>query len=263
MDMGKPLINLVGSRFGRLVVSDRAPNKSARDTNARWNCICDCGNETIAYGQDLRRGKQRSCGCYDAEQKLKHGMSAQPEYRAWLAMLDRCGNQQNKAWKNYGGRGISVCDRWKSFESFFADMGKRPSAKHSIDRIKNEGNYEPSNCHWATNREQLNNRRGNRHIEWQGKTKTIAEWAVFLGIKDNVLRQRLDDYGWPVNRAFTEPVKQAFVFHYKGKSQTLKEWSGDSGIGFETLRARVMKLGWGFEEAISVPVKRKKQSNPA
>jgi hypothetical protein len=198
------LIDRVGHKYGRLLVVSRASNKSEKDTNARWNCRCECGNESIAYGGDLQRGKVISCGCWNAEQRIKHGMSRTPVNMVWRAMRDRCVNPNNKSFANYGGRGIRVCERWDSFENFLADMGSRSNG-YSIDRIDNDGNYEPGNCRWTTTKQQMNNQRRNRVLEFNGESKTIAQWAESTGIKWLTLRQRLDRYGWTIERALTTP----------------------------------------------------------
>jgi hypothetical protein len=132
-----------------------------------------------------------------------HGMSYSPEYRAWQAMRQRCLNSKCESYKDYGARGIAICDRWSSFQSFYSDMGPRPSPKHSIDRRDNDGNYEPSNCTWSTKVRQSNNRRDNRRVAFNGRTQACADWAREIGIKPATLYDRLFVYGWPVEKAMT------------------------------------------------------------
>jgi hypothetical protein len=126
-----------------------------------------------------------------------------PEYHAWQHMRARCNNPKHKSFKNYGGRGIAVCKRWDSFAAFLADMGLRPSPKHSLERKNNDRHYSPSNCKWATKIEQVNNTRVNRRITFRGRTLTVSQWAKEIGIKPNTLHCRLVQYGWPPSRALS------------------------------------------------------------
>lgn len=202
------LTDRLGQRYGRLLVTERAPNKSETDTNARWKCLCDCGRETVQYGQDLKKGKVISCGCWNEEKRFKHGLADTAVHRVWIGMRSRCNNPKGREYANYGGRGIKVCERWDSFENFVADMGVRPEG-YSIDRINNDGDYEPSNCRWATTTQQLNNRRVNRVLELNGERRTIGEWSVKLGIGWSTIRNRVDRYGWTIEKALTTPVKSS------------------------------------------------------
>lgn len=161
--------DFTGETFGRLTVIGlhdhiRFPSGSMR---YRWLCHCVCGTERVILGSNLRRGTSTSCGCAFREIVTKHGgaigYGQTPEYSVWLAMRGRCLVGKSGGFKNYGARGISVCVRWNDFRNFLEDMGKRPSLKHSIERIDNNGNYEPGNCRWATNSEQQWNKRTNRN----------------------------------------------------------------------------------------------------
>ncbi len=204
--MGKPLVNRTGEKFGRLTVISRGENYRG---NAQWVCRCDCGSakRVVALGNDLRLGKVKSCGCWNAERIFSHGQSRTPVYKVWQQMIQRCENPNHEAFHHYGGRGISVCARWHTFEGFIADMGMRPKG-YSIDRYPdNDGNYQPDNCRWATTKQQLNNTRHNRVLELFGRKQLVSEWIEELGIKQPTLNARLNTYGWPIERALTEPVR--------------------------------------------------------
>jgi hypothetical protein len=202
-------IDLTGQKFGRLTVlrlaSERAPGGKAQ-----WVCLCECGNEKTTPGLFLRKGYARSCGCLQREHQqtrsITHGLSRTSEYRIWGLMIDRCTNPNSPTYQHYGARGIQVCERWRKFENFLADMGNRPSPQHSIERKNNAGNYEPQNCKWATKREQTRNRRTSRMLTFEGQTRTVAEWADITGIQSRTIRARLDEQRWSVERALTVPV---------------------------------------------------------
>ena len=162
-------LNLVGQRFGRLKVDAEGERRRrpGGQTNRYWRCVCACGNRTEHTTGQLRSGAARSCGCARTEATIRrntrHGYakygSRPAEYEIWRAMRRRCSNPKNDDYQYYGARGISVCSRWDDFAQFYADMGTRTTSKHSIDRIDNDGNYEPSNCRWATAIQQRRNRR--------------------------------------------------------------------------------------------------------
>lgn len=168
--MGRPIINLVGQKFGRWTVI--AANGVSMAKRALWLCRCDCGEIGIRLSSVLRRGQSHSCGCIVLENpsRLRHGHArkhggSSPTYRSWRAMHMRCKNQNHDAHKRYGGRGIMISPRWGSFDNFLADMGERPASK-TLDRYPdNNGNYEPGNCRWASPRQQANNRRDNVKVE--------------------------------------------------------------------------------------------------
>lgn len=197
----RTVTSLVDQRFGRLVVLERAPNKS--HGNTLWRCRCDCGAEVMVQGASLRSGRAVSCGCFAVEQRTTHGMANSLTYTTWAQMKARCLNPEHKSYANYGGRGIQVCREWLEFGQFFADMGRKPKGA-SLDRIDNDGHYEPGNCRWATNTQQARNRRKTRHYTMDGKTLTRGEWAARYDLSRETLIGRLNR-GWPLRKALTTP----------------------------------------------------------
>jgi hypothetical protein len=196
-----------GEVYGRLtVLREVEPRMSGKQRQRCVECRCECGEVGIYRLYTLRNGNTRSCGCFSREVAgrgcVTHGCSSTPEYGIWSGMRRRCTNSRDAAWRNYGGRGISVCQRWEeSFEAFLEDMGRRPSEKHSLDRIDVNGNYEPSNCRWATAKEQMRNTRVNYLVEHDGEVKCISEWAEQYDIAPNVLYSRLVKLGWTFEKA--------------------------------------------------------------
>ncbi len=194
------ITDLVGQRFERLTVVSLAEMRNGRP---RWACRCDCGADVVVAGNHLKSGATRSCGCLQrelmAERSTSHGKSGSRTYTIWVRMRDRCNNPKNLRFSQYGGRGIKVCDRWQSFDNFLADMGECPDGM-SIDRVDANGNYEPGNCRWATEKTQQNNRTTNRMITFDGRTQSLSEWAREIGIKPGTLRNRIES-GWSLEEA--------------------------------------------------------------
>lgn len=194
-----------GDKFTRLTVQSQVREGG----RVRWRCICECGAIKIFRPRNLRVGQAKSCGCLSREmsraRNTSHGMSYEPEYARWVSMCQRCHCDWHPNFKDYGGRGIRVCDRWRnSFEEFIKDMGYRPSAKHSIDRINNNGNYEPGNCRWATPKEQQRNMRSNKVYTINGASRCMAEWAEIYGVKYKLVKDRLRS-GKTIVEALTLP----------------------------------------------------------
>lgn len=165
---------MVGHQFGRLIVTARAEDN--RHGNARWICLCGCGNETTKLGSTLRSGDTKSCGCLSqpTERAKTHGHSSNGHtsrtYNCWSGIKARCLNPKHLAYSNYGGRGIKICDRWMAFENFLSDVGQCPGREFSLDRIDNDGNYEPGNVRWATYSQQSRNTRKSITVTLRGKT---------------------------------------------------------------------------------------------
>lgn len=205
------LEDLVGNVYGRLTVLERLPN-SVKKRAVR--CLCECGNETVAFVANLKRGNTKSCGCFrnqvTGDRARTHGMDATPEYRTWNHIWNRCTNKNDISFPKYGARGIYVVPEWKTFEQFFADMGYRPGPEYSIDRIDNDGPYAPWNCRWATNKEQANNTRVNRVVDAFGEKMSLRnavdKWSAPLGLHYGTVISRLN-LGIPAEDALTRPVK--------------------------------------------------------
>lgn len=202
--------DISGERFGRLI-AERFVEKRPVGTTTKpfWSCKCDCGNTLIVSANSLASGNTRSCGCLAKEnagsQVRTHGMSRSTEYVSWCGMVRRCEKTTCEDYPGYGGRGITVCLRWrKSFADFLADMGLKPSRGLSIERLDVNGNYEPGNCIWATPTQQARNKRNSRIIEHNGTSLTLAEWAERLGLDSSVVESRIKR-GWLVGDAVTTP----------------------------------------------------------
>jgi len=194
-------MNLQGMKFGRLLVVSE--NGRGNDKRVLWNCLCDCGKSAAVRSTHLKRGSIKSCGCLRVETSTKrattHGKSKAPEYEVWCSMIKRCRNKKSTGYPDYGGRGITVCERWNRFENFIEDMGPRPSQFHSIDREEVNGNYEPGNCKWATPAEQSRNTRKRKDganaivgVSWSKAAKKYAAYiavdgkAIHLGVFPSV-----------------------------------------------------------------------------
>lgn len=190
--------NLKGQIFKHLKVKERAG--SDKRGHALWLCECDCGNTKIIPSHKLLEGQALSCGCM--QHKYGHGMTDTSIYAVWCTMKARCNNPNSLKYHLYGGRGISVCDEWQhNFQTFY-DWAMANGYKDglSIDRINVNGNYEPSNCRWATVKEQANNRRTNTFVSFKGETHTVSEWSEILGISRIALYHRLER-GWSLEKA--------------------------------------------------------------
>ena len=200
--------DLTGQTFFRLTVISLAGMEPG---SRLWNCRCACGEMSVVRGNALKCGRTRSCGCLRKESTArmgratkKHGRSGTPEFRAWQGIMQRCYNRRAASYRGYGGRGIRVFRRWHKFENFLADMGGRPSADHSLDRIDNDGPYSLENCRWATRKEQQRNRQCSRNITLNGSTMTLSAWAEERGLNIATLHSRLRN-GWTLEEALMIP----------------------------------------------------------
>lgn len=205
----------VGDRFSRLVIL----RQSKREGEPRWICRCDCGDEKEILDRSLKNGHTRSCGCIHRERAVRlgqgkrtHGHSPKPngkqqltaEYQAWRSMRRRVLDPTSSSYKDYGGRGITICQRWLIFENFLADVGLKPDPSFTLERRDNNGPYSPENCYWASRTTQGRNKRNNVRVTIDGVTRTISEWAEVSGIKAGTLQQRVK-YNWPSNLLLEPP----------------------------------------------------------
>lgn len=202
----RKILDLVGQKFGKLTVIKLSHFNKYRQLC--WVCLCDCGNKKIITGSNLK-SKTRSCGCIKKEGNRKtHGFRYTRIYGIWSGILKRCSDKNHKRYKDWGGRGITVCNKWLTFEGFYEDMGSGYRENLSIDRIDNNANYCKSNCRWATIKEQNRNQRSNRLINYNDKTQCVSAWAEELGIKSHTLWTRLFVYKWSIEQALETPIKQ-------------------------------------------------------
>jgi hypothetical protein len=209
---GRNALDIAGQKFNYLLAVSKTGERSGK--HVVWEFLCDCGRNHRSTATDVKRGTTKSCGCMQGKivSKIKttHGATKNYKqtrtYMIWCGMKKRCSNPNTKHYENYGGRGIKVCERWNSFENFLTDMGDAPLGL-SIDRIDNNGNYEPSNCRWATGKEQGANRRSTVLISAGGETKCVTEWALTVGISQGALWRRLKN-GMPEEEAIFTPLLQ-------------------------------------------------------
>ena len=208
LKMGRPVVDLMGKTCGRLTVVGRS-KREVKSGKAYWSCLCSCGEAVIARSDHLRSGRIVSCGCRKHEPTTQtHGMTGTTEYMCWCSMRQRCVNPNQKAYKNYGGRGIKICPEWDDFSVFLKDMGYAPKGLE-LDRIDNEGNYTPENCHWTTRKRNTNNRRSSVNIRYNGMTKTMSEWAEYLDKPYPTVANRLAA-GWSTERTFETPTRSGW-----------------------------------------------------
>lgn len=234
---------MIGQTFNRLTVLAAAGKNKHRQPLVR--CLCSCGVEKVFVAARVKSGETKSCGCYFLEVAAErgrrlfttHGLSNTRGYRAWADMLKRCRDTKRHDWLNYGGRGITVCERWNDFKLFFADMGPAPAGA-SIDRIDNDKGYAPENCRWATPKEQANNRRSNIRISYEGATRTLTEWAEKFGVPSHMVLKRYYR-GWQPPQLFMPPTRdgkrETIFVTYDGKTQSLSAWARSLGMPSTTV----------------------------
>lgn len=242
--------SLFEKTFVRWTVVARAENTPGGQS--RWLCRCLCGREKVVTGSVLTRGKSTSCGCLKREANIarstKHGHATDgisPTYHSWSGMINRCTHPTHKNYNRYGGRGISVCERWMTFSNFLADMGEKPAGT-SIERERNSGNYEPGNCVWASPTTQARNRTSNRLLTFAEQTKTIAGWAEELALPYSTLEYRLRA-GWSDQEAIETPQgthsnnRRSRMLTHHGETKTVAQWARDLGIPESRISQRLFR----------------------
>jgi hypothetical protein len=210
---------LIGKTFRKLTIlsTERRQNNTNKYTSVYCFCRCECGNEKWVSWSCISGGETAGCGCQRAAENIRrvtHGLTRNGKstglIKTYRMMKVRCYNENHIHYKDYGGRGITVCERWldkkQGFFNFMADMGDKPTPNHTLDRIENDKGYGPDNCRWATQEEQCNNTRVNVWIEYNGERRTIAQWTRHLGFKRPTLKARLRK-GWPIEKALTTPLR--------------------------------------------------------
>lgn len=211
--MPKAIIHEPGERFGAWTLIEMTPRIKGSH-HVWWTCRCDCGTQRSVHGNTLRSGASKSCGCVSGEKcrirRTTHGATSggrrTPEFKIWIGVVERCRTPSHTSYKNYGGRGIRVSQEWSaSFQTFLDDMGPKPSPKHSIERINNNGNYEKGNCCWILRSNQNANKRTTVFLTFNGETMPAGLWAKRLGMHKTTFFGRLYN-GWSTERAITTPV---------------------------------------------------------
>lgn len=207
------IYDITGKKFGRLLVLSRALSSPSR--KAMWNCLCDCGRECVVDGWALRSGHTTSCGCFQKERvsnaNSTHGKSKSRLYYVWNEMRQRCENTKHVSYSLYGGRGISVCEDWKNFDNFYhwaIDNGYDAKAQRgncTIDRLDSNGDYCPSNCTWASSKEQARNRRNTLKVIYNGELRVLSELCEILSVEYPLVYARVVKLGWSVERALSTP----------------------------------------------------------
>lgn len=250
--MVAPLQFEAGQKFGELTVVRRD------DGSTRWLCACSCGKSTSVAAAKLKSGHTKSCGhlLYVGRPKT-HGDTESREYRIWTDMLQRCFNPKRRFYSRYGGRGITVCDRWRNdYAAFLADMGRTPFPDAQIDRTNNDGDYEPGNCRWVSRTENMRNRGNARFVEYGGRRLRLFEWSEELGVPTRLLQVRFHR-GWTDEEIITgvrapvasEPKPNARLITHDGETRPIQEWAKRIGLPVKTLQTRYDR-GWSHSEIV-------------
>lgn len=251
--MGRKTKDLTGQKFGNLTAIKRVEDKvyPSGEHSVMWLCECECGNTKIISRAALINGKTKSCGCLKGE---SHKMSDTRLYEIWRSIKRRCEDDRRKDYLIYGGRGIKICKEWgNSFNAFYNwAINNGYNDTLTIERKDVNGNYEPSNCRWATKEEQANNRRDNQFLTHNGKTQTISQWAKELNINESTLRNRIQR-GWADEEIFKKSAQSTHYITFNGETKSLRQWSICTGISYSTLQSRLHRFNWDVEKAFTIP----------
>ena len=254
-------VDVVGKTYGMLLVLEHVDGISP---NEKYLCQCECGKEAVVRKCHITSGHTRSCGCYHdtiltAGLRTKHGMARTPTYECWKGMKQRCYQPSAASYKSHGARGITVCDRWRnSFELFLEDMGTRPDGL-TLDRIDNNGNYEPANCKWSTPKEQGNNKRNNKFYTVAEVTKNLEGWTQSTGLTRQALSWRLSA-GMTMEQAINwTRDRHTIKMLYKGDQLTIDDAARITGLSRGTIQSR-HRAGWSPEEIIETPALKRRRS---
>lgn len=260
------VIDLTGNKYGRLTVVSMVGRKYTKGGYPyyAWECICDCGNRYVANGCSLKTGSTKSCGCITKEKRAigdltkTHGLSKTKLYNCWQNMKKRCDKKNASCYEDYGGRGITYCEEWKSFESF-RDWAFENGYKETLtlDRINVDGNYCPENCRWVDAFTQANNTRRNHYISYGGEKYTAAELARLFNVNYHTFLSRIQR-GVPVEDCLKEKLQSPKYgqIEYNGEVHTYAEWARITGIKKTTIRYRIVEKGMSPKEALTTPVKK-------
>lgn len=255
-------LNLIGNVFGMLKVLTEAESSITPKgrTKRRFLCQCSCGNQKIISMDSLQMGHSKSCGCtsYElvAKARTKHGFARSRIYKIWQGMLARCNKPNCNAYKNYGGRGIKVCEKWNTFEGFYEDMGPSYYDGGTIERKDVNGNYEQSNCKWIDKKDQSWNLRKNVKVKFNGQMLNLKELSELVDIPIKIIQQRISNQKWSVEKAISNHIRTRKLFSFNGEMLTLTEISNVTAIHLRTLTTRVVDKGWSIEKATSTPVRK-------
>lgn len=230
-------------------------------------CKCKCGNEKLVHGDGIRKQRIKSCGCWKSKvdarkaknmglKNLKHGLSESRIYKIWDSMLYRCNNPNDASYENYGGRGITVCEKWHTFDGFYEDMAEGYADNLTIDRKDVNGNYEKGNCRWITRQEQAGNKTNTIYIEHKGRRMKLKDWALELGLKESTIKNRLRLKMPTAEVLFPGLKHNSVLITYKGETKTPKEWSAEVDIPEKTIKRRYFR-NWSPEKILTQPVRNK------